>query len=154
MHRSIAAKVQDKRKRVQREAREQAALFRQTAEMCRYMPAQYPGLDLMFAIPNGAFLQGDRERRARQWARLKAQGAKEGVSDILLPVARGPYHGLWIEMKAPEPHDAPVTGEQRAWQMAAIAQGYDAHVARGTAQAISIIESYYSNGPFHEHVTD
>jgi hypothetical protein len=55
--------------------------------------AVYPELSLMFAVPNGG------ERSARVAANLKAEGVKAGVLDICLPVARGPWHGLFLEMK-------------------------------------------------------
>lgn len=53
----------------------------------------YPELELLFAIPNG----GDRDKRTA--GRLKAEGVKPGVSDMMLPVARHGKHGIWIELK-------------------------------------------------------
>ena len=52
-----------------------------------------PQLRLLLAIPNGGL------RNKVTAGKLKAQGVKAGVPDIFLPVARGRYHGLWIEMK-------------------------------------------------------
>jgi len=49
--------------------------------------------DYLFAIPNGG------NRNIREAARLKAQGVKSGVHDLMLNIARGPYHGLDIELK-------------------------------------------------------
>jgi hypothetical protein len=56
---------------------------------------EYPELRWMFHIPNGG------ERTARGAMNLKAEGVKRGVSDIMLPVTRGRYAGLFIEMKKP-----------------------------------------------------
>ena len=56
----------------------------------------YPELELMFAIPNGG------SRHKAEAAKLKAMGVKTGVSDILLPVCKGAYSGLWIELKRPK----------------------------------------------------
>jgi hypothetical protein len=53
-----------------------------------------PELRWLFAIPNG----GDRHPITA--AKLKAEGVKKGVLDLMLPVARCGYHGLFIEMKA------------------------------------------------------
>ncbi len=39
-------------------------------------------------------------RQQRTGAILKAQGARKGVPDYCLPLARGGYHGLYIELKA------------------------------------------------------
>jgi hypothetical protein len=73
------------------ESAEQTALFCWAA-----LPEQqlkYPELKFMFHIPNG----GTRDKR--EAGAFKAQGVKAGVPDICLPVARGGFHGLWIEMK-------------------------------------------------------
>lgn len=124
---------------VQREAREQEALFRWAGMVSK----RYPGLDCMFAIPNGAYLQGDSRRRAMQWAQLKAQGAHAGVSDVFLPVPRDGFSGLWIEMKAPKPHNAPVSDEQEKWIAAMQQQGFAAFVAYGWVHAVELIDLYY-----------
>ena len=71
------------------ESVEQTNLFRWAA----YEQGKYPELKLMYHIPNG----GSRNRL--EAANLKKQGVKSGVPDICLPVARGAYHGLYIEMK-------------------------------------------------------
>lgn len=55
----------------------------------------YPELALLFHIPNGG------SRDPREAAHMKEQGVKPGVPDLCLPVPRGRYHGLYIEMKTP-----------------------------------------------------
>lgn len=70
------------------ESGHQKALFAWLAQQ-----TDYPELKLAFAIPNG----GLRDKVTA--ARLKAEGAKAGVWDIFLPVPRGHWHGLFIEMK-------------------------------------------------------
>ena len=52
---------------------------------------QHPELKMLYAIPNGG------ARNAITGALLKAEGVKPGVPDLCLPVARGKYHGLYIE---------------------------------------------------------
>jgi hypothetical protein len=52
--------------------------------------------ELVFAIPNGG------KRDPITAARLKAEGVKAGVPDIMNPVPNGYYVGLFIEMKKPE----------------------------------------------------
>ena len=66
----------------------QSALFCWIAQQ-----TDYPELKLAFSIPNG----GLRDKITA--ARLKAEGVKSGVWDIFLPVPRGRYHGMFIEMK-------------------------------------------------------
>ena len=72
------------------EHRIQAALFK----WARYSAAETPVLHLMLAIPNGG------ARDAITGAILKAEGVKPGVPDVFLPVASGPFHGLFIQLQA------------------------------------------------------
>lgn len=72
------------------EEREQAALF-QWAKMAE---GQYPELRWLFHVPNG----GHRHKAVA--VKLQALGVKPGVSDVLLLVPRGGFHGLAIELKA------------------------------------------------------
>lgn len=67
----------------------QAALFCFAAANIK----QYPDLRYLFAIPNGG------QRNAATGARLKAEGVKAGVPDIMLPRPNRNYHGLFLEMK-------------------------------------------------------
>jgi hypothetical protein len=74
----------------QLEHQTQCALF----TWAQSMQSQYPELALLHAIPNGG------QRNAIVGAKLKREGVKRGIPDVHLPVARGPYVGLWIEHKA------------------------------------------------------
>lgn len=49
--------------------------------------------DYLFAIPNGG------SRNVAEAKNLKAAGVKAGVWDLMLPIARQGFHGLWVEMK-------------------------------------------------------
>ena len=71
------------------EAQEQIAVMR-WAEM---QSNKYPELNLLFHIPNGSY------KSKAQAGLFKAMGLKSGVPDLFLPVARGEFHGLFIEMK-------------------------------------------------------
>lgn len=117
------------------EGAEQAAVFE--------WAAYFDELRWMHAIPNGTFLAGDRVQRAKQMARLKAQGLKPGVSDIFLPLARRGFHGLYIEMKR-APHQGPAkpTRAQLDFARAVEAQGYAFFVCRGAEEAIEKIRWY------------
>ena len=131
----------DTAKRLMREAKEQAALIKWAALMA--VSGKYHGIGYMFAIPNGAYLQGDARRRAMQWSKLRQQGVRSGVSDLFLPVPTDHYAGLWIEMKAPKPFDAAVSDEQADWIAAMQEHGYAAYVAYGWTHAVEIIDLYY-----------
>jgi len=48
---------------------------------------------LLYAIPNGG------KRNIGVARKLKAEGVKKGIPDLHLPVARGRYNSLYIELK-------------------------------------------------------
>ena len=62
-------------------------------QWCKYNEHIYPGLELIHHIPNGG------KRNRLEAARLKQAGVKAGVPDLHLPVPKGEYCGLYIEMK-------------------------------------------------------
>lgn len=105
--------------------------------------AYIPCLKWMFAIPNGAFLAGDKKARAVQMARLKKQGLKKGVSDIFLPLARNEFHGLYIELKRRRVDGrSQVSKDQSDFGKAMINEGYDYRVCYGADEAIAVIREY------------
>lgn len=53
-----------------------------------------PELRCLYHIPNGG------DRHVLVGVKLKAEGAMAGVADYHLPVARGGFHSLYIELKA------------------------------------------------------
>lgn len=88
---------------------------------------------LLFAIPNGGY------RKIKTGIQLKRTGLKPGIPDIFLPVGRGIYHGLFIEMKSER---GTVRREQREWHDALREQGYMVKVCRGCDQAVKVIQEY------------
>lgn len=109
---------------------EQVALFKWAA----LRQARYPELALMFAIPNGG------ARHPAVAAKLLKEGVKAGVPDICLPVARGGFHGLFIELKRLRGGTA--SQFQRAWILELTKKGFVAEICRGCDAAIVAIESY------------
>ena len=124
-----------------RESAEQAALF----EWIHLVERQYPGIELGFAIPNGAFLQGNKIQRAIQWRRLEAQGCRAGVADMCFPVARRGYHGLWIELKRTGATESSVSKEQREFLEAMTQNGYCAVWCSGWVQAAEKLAWYFGS---------
>ena len=114
------------------ESSEQIALF----EWAGFLENQIPELALLYHIPNG----GHRAKTTAK--RLKAEGVKAGVPDICLPVPRGKYHGLYIEMKADK--NKP-TDNQIKWLSELSQQGYFAAVCHGW-QAASVTILKYLKG--------
>lgn len=111
------------------ESQEQQALF----DWAEYARAKHPELDLLYHIPNG----GKRDKL--EAVRLKREGVKAGVPDLCLPVARGGYHGLYIELKAGNNRATPL---QRQWITALEREGYAAAVCTGWEQAAGVIGDY------------
>lgn len=112
-----------------KESDEQISLF----QWAKLMQGQHPELSLLHSIPNGG------KRNIREAARLKREGALAGVSDIFLPVARGGFHGLYIELKIKgnKPSD-----NQQCWIDGVTKQGYMAKVCFGWVEAKGVIEGY------------
>ena len=77
--------------RVSDESGHQEAIF----SWCDYNRNRYPELALLYHVPNGG------KRDAATARALKRQGVKAGIPDLVLPVSRCGYHGLYVELKAP-----------------------------------------------------
>ena len=112
------------------ESQEQITLF-QWAELAA---VRYPELRLMFHCPNGGF------RDAREAHNLRRQGVKAGVPDIMLPVPRKGYHGLFIELKRKK--GGRLSEEQKVWLDRLGLQGYRAVCCNGCEAAIAEIKQY------------
>ena len=82
-------RMQKNKMPVPTEAQEQMTLFSWAA----MQSGKYPELNLLYHVPNGG------SRHKAEAGRLRAEGVKAGVPDLCLPVARGQYHGLYIELK-------------------------------------------------------
>lgn len=91
----------------------------------------------MFHIPNGG------SRNKLEAANLKRQGVKAGVPDLFLPVSRGGYHGLFIELKCGKNK---TTAKQNEWLKNLSEQGYAVSVCYGCNEAIKKILKYLKLG--------
>ena len=109
---------------------EQAALF-QWAEVAS---GRYPELKLLHAIANGG------KRDGRTAAVLQRTGVKPGVPDICLPVPKGGYGALYIELKRQQ--GGAVSANQRMWINRLNANGNKAVVCKGWIAAKNEIEKY------------
>lgn len=111
------------------ESIEQICLFRWAA----YSSGAMPELKFLYHIPNG----GKRDIATAK--KLKAEGVKAGVPDICLPVARGKYHGLYIELKVGKNK---TTENQDMWLEALNKNGYYTDVCYGWEEASKVITDY------------
>ena len=108
---------------------EQAVLF----EWAELHSRVYPCLLLMYHVPN------EGKRSPREGACLAKMGLKRGVPDICLPVARGGYHGLYIELKVGKNKPTP---DQEAYLQALEREGYFVALCYGALEAENIILRY------------
>ena len=112
------------------ENQEQAALF----EWAEAASGKYPELRLLHAIANGG------KRDGRTAAVLQWTGVKPGVPDLCLPVARGGFHGLYIELKRLK--GGALSINQKAWLGLLAREGYKAVMCRGWLDARDTILNY------------
>lgn len=112
-----------------KESQEQTYLF----QWARWNAQKFPELDLLFHVPNG----GRRDKREAN--SLKRQGVKAGVPDLVLPVARNGYFGLYIELKAGKNK---TSEEQNKWIKQLKEQGYFVTVCYGWQEAKEVLEQY------------
>jgi len=109
------------------------------------MQYKHPGLELLHSIPNGG------KRNIREASRLKKEGALAGVSDVFLPVARGGYHGLYVELKV---KGGKTSASQKWWIKETIKQGYLSVVCFGWVDASEVIGEYLGVGKLTAQLLD
>lgn len=118
--------------RAPREEAEQIALM----QWAQLRQGKWPELKLLYHIPN----EGKRTRSTG--GRLVAAGLKRGLPDNHLPVARGGYIGLYIELKRADKRLSRVSAEQRKWMEQLSSAGHRCVVAYGWEEAAREIEAY------------
>lgn len=97
--------------------------------------SKWPELALLYHIPN------ERYCTPVQGKQLKRAGVRSGVPDLCLPVPRGQYHGLYIEMKT---ETGRTSDTQNWWGERLLAQGYFWEVCHGWSSAVRVLEWYLS----------
>lgn len=122
---------------------EQMAVIQWVRSESRY----HPELKLLHHCPNGG------SRNAAEARKFKAMGVVAGVPDLHLPVPKGRYAGLYIEMKYDK---GKLTNEQRDFISAAAYAGNYCVVCYSAFDAVKIIREYISLGVVEEldHVVD
>lgn len=92
---------------------------------------------LHFAIPNGANVSPHHRQT------LVSEGLSAGCPDLCIPLARGSYHGLFIELKR-EDGGSGLSELQKKWIASLNHQGYYAVECRGYQRAKECVEWYLS----------
>jgi hypothetical protein len=113
------------------EHEEQVALF-QWAEANE---GEHEELKLLFAVPNGGY------RPMATAAMLREEGVRAGVPDCCLPVARGRFHSLWLELKRSDRSNH-ATPAQQEWIERLRSYGHMTAVCYGAQEAIEVITGY------------
>ncbi|EEO4838325.1 VRR-NUC domain-containing protein [Salmonella enterica] len=112
-----------------------------------YMERKHPDIyELLHATPNGGL-------RAKATAgKMKAEGQKKGYPDLSLDMPRGIYHGMKMEIKAPDGKGP--TAEQIEWMNKLWREGYYVALAYGAEEAITALLEYasLSKGASIEHI--
>jgi hypothetical protein len=110
-------------------------------DWAKIMAKQLPDIELLFSIPNQNILLSRLPPRARFQviSYMESEGMRKGVPDLCLPVARGGYHGLYLENKYKRNKPSP----EQAWWMDRLTQaGHLATAAWSVEEAIEILTEY------------
>lgn len=102
-------------------------------DWANYQIGAHPELKMLHHCPNGG------SRNKAEAIKLKQMGVKAGVPDLHLPVPKGIYNGLYIEMKYGE---GTIQKTQRDFLKTAAQYGNYCVVCYGAETAIEIIRQY------------
>lgn len=100
---------------------------------------RYTELELLYAIPNG----GHRHKATA--VRLKREGVMSGIPDVHLPIPRGRYGSLYIELKR-QRGGVLSQNQKKVIEMLQNA-GNRVEICAGCAPAIAVIKDYLSLKP-------
>lgn len=89
--------------------------------------------DYIHHSPNGGLRVGNEGQK------FKEMGTKKGFPDLFLPIAKGPFHGLFIEMKIATGKISP---EQEEYRRLLIEEGYRYEFCYTAEGAINLIKNY------------
>lgn len=123
-------KIKNKKEIIPYEFWEQCKLF----EWAEEEKGRYPELRLLNGSLNGVKLTEGQSMKC------KRTGMRKGWPDVNLPVARGKYHGLYIELKRRK--GGVVSDIQREILGLLQDQGHLVHVCKGYREAVHIILEY------------
>ena len=98
----------------------------------------YPELQLLYAIPN----QGGAGRAAIiRGQKMRREGMQKGVPDLCLPISRGNFLTLYIEMKDVGTKGR-LSGDQAQWISLLSEAGHNVQVCHGFEEAMNTLVNY------------
>lgn len=86
----------------------------------------------------------ERHRAMLRGKKMKAMGRKPGVPDLMLPIARGGYFGLAIEVKTATGTMRP---EQKQWKLGLESEGWQHAVCRTPENIVETVLGYMRQRP-------
>lgn len=112
------------------EADEQANVIKWWAAQCR-----------LYGLPSFSLyhVANEGSGSAIRGRRLKEQGVRAGIPDLIFDVPRSNYHGLRIEMKSKRGRPRKNQLDVLSWMES---QGYAVAVCHGSTDAIDVIKEY------------
>lgn len=119
------------------EEADQIAIF----QWRRLMVPKYPELRWLHASLNGVPLSPGLA------AKMRALGMTAGIADVFLPVAKGGYSGLYIELKRAKGVASDLSDDQREFLGFVAGQGYRAEWCKGWEAAKNLIVEYLETKP-------
>ena len=90
-----------------------------------------------------AHVPNEGKRSPQMGQKLKRMGMQKGFPDLVVPLPRGNYHGLYIEMKV---GNNKTTSEQKEWLTKLAKSGYAATACWGVDEAINTVNAYIRGG--------
>lgn len=89
---------------------------------------------MLIAVPNGSY------RKPLEAIRLKREGVKAGMTDLMLLVPRGGFHGFCLELKRAD--GGVVSAAQKKMHGLLAEQGYLVKICSGADEAYAALEQY------------
>ena len=102
-------------------------------QWCNLHTNKYPELKFIHHSPNGG------KRNVKEAARFKREGVKAGFPDLILPVKRGYFSGLFIEIKTEKGR---LTKSQKEWKLFLQEQMYRWELCRSLDECIYMVKKY------------
>ncbi len=121
----------------------QARLFEYLTTL-RTQPDHLSVREHAFAVPNGMQVAGGPKARGKYMNAMKRRGLTPGVSDVVLALPRGHYHGAFFELKRNAKSHA--SDEQSSFLNRMKDRGYYAVFACGWDELKSYVDHYLGFG--------